>query len=355
MTLQRDAFQNSLKSDRNMLRPMTNGILEVVALKTCTRLCNHPLLVSLLLGLWIFMLLPATCTQAAGKQPLGIALLPILDAFPFYVAEHKGYFDENQVKVKAIPVSSGLERDQLMQAGEIDGMLNEIISSANFNRDSVQVQIVAVARKAYPDYPLFRILAAPGSNIDSMAKLAGQSIGISKNTVIEYVTERLLGAENLPKQHVEMKSIPVIPERYQLLMQGRIQAATLPDPLAKSAMVAGAELIVDDSTHSQYSLSILTFGLEALDKRSEEVRRFLRAWDRAAADINADPEAYRNLLLAKIRVPKNVQQTFKIPIYPRKEVPNKTQWIDVMDWMVARGLLENALVYEESVTAKYLP
>ncbi len=299
--------------------------------------------------------LPAFSAHAAEKQPLRVALLPILDSFPFYVAEYKGYFNDSHVKVKAIPVGSGLERDQLMQAGEIDGMLNEIISSANFNRDRVQVQIVAVARKAYPDYPLFRILAAPNSSIDSMAKLAGQSIGISKNTIIDYVTDRLLAAENFPKEQIELKSIPVIPERFQLLMQGRIQAATLPDPLAKSAMVAGAGLIVDDSTHSQFSLSILTFSLQALDQRSEDVHRFLRAWDRAAADINADPEAYRNLLLEKIRVPKNVQQTFKVPVYPRKEVPNRTQWMDVMDWMVARGLLENRLAYEETVNATFLP
>ncbi len=309
----------------------------------------------LLWGMSAFTLWPAFSAQAAEPQPLRIALLPILDSFPFYVAEKKGYFNDSNVKVKAIPVGSGLERDQLMQAGEIDGMLNEIITSANFNRDRVQVKIVAIARKAYPDYPLFRILAAPGSSIDSMAKLAGQSIGISKNTIIEYVTDRLLAAENLPREQVEMKSIPVIPERYQLLMQGRIQAATLPDPLAKSAMMAGAGLIVDDSTHSKYSLSILTFSLGSLDRRPEAVRRFLRAWDRAAADINADPDAYRNLLLQKIRVPKNVQQTFKIPVYPRKEVPNQTQWMDVMNWMVARGLLDNALAYEESITAKFIP
>ena len=318
-------------------------------------LIRRSLFIGLILGLLIIALLPTFSAQAAEKDPLRIALLPILDSFPFYVAEYKGYFNVSHLKVKAIPVGSGLERDQLMQAGEIDGMLNEIISSANFNRDRVQVKIVAVARKAYPDYPLFRILSAPGSSINSIAKLSGQSIGISKNTIIDYVTDRLLAAENFPREQVEMKSIPVIPERFQLLMQSRIQAATLPDPLAKSAMVAGAGLIVDDSTHSQFSLSILTFSLQALERRPDDIRHFLSAWDRAAADINADPDVYRNLLLEKIRVPKNVQQSFKIPVYPRKEVPNKTQWMDVIEWMVARGLLENRLAYEDSITATFLP
>jgi NitT/TauT family transport system substrate-binding protein len=242
-----------------------------------------------------------------------------------------------------------------MQSGEIDGMLNEIMSSANFNRDQIRVKIVAAARKTYPDYPLFRILAAPGSNIDSPGKLAGASIGISKNTIIEYVTDRLLAEENVPAASIEKQSIPVIPERYQLLMQGRIKAATLPDPLAKSAMEAGAGLVVDDAAYPRYSMSILTFSAQTLEKRPGDVRRFLKAWDLAAADINAAPEAHRELLLQKIRVPKNVQQIFKIPAYPRKEVPEPGQWADVMDWMISKGLLNQALSYENSITTNFLP
>ena len=292
---------------------------------------------------------------ASETGPLRIALLPILDSFPFYVAEANGYFEKQGVQVKAVPVGSGLERDQLMQSGEIDGMLNEMMSSANFNRDQIQVKIVSAARKAYPDYPLFRILSAPGSRIDTPMKLAGASIGISKNTIIEYVTDRLLAEEKILAVQIEKQSIPVIPERYQLLMQSRIKAATLPDPLAKSAMQAGAGLVVDDAKYPQYSMSVLTFSIQTLENRPGDVRRFLRAWDQGAADINASPESYRDLLLQKIRVPKNIQQSYKIPAYPRKEVPKPGQWADVMDWMVSKGLLKHALSYEDSITTKFLP
>ena len=68
------------------------------------------------------------CAQGdLAKKSLKVALLPILDTFPFYVAEAQGYFDRYGVTVEAVPVGSGLERDQLMQSGAIDGMLNENI------------------------------------------------------------------------------------------------------------------------------------------------------------------------------------------------------------------------------------
>ena len=293
--------------------------------------------------------------EDSTKNSLKVALLPILDTFPFYVAEAQGYFDRYGVTATAIPVGSGLERDQLMQSGAVDGMLNEMASTANFNRERIQVKIISAARKAYPHYPLFRVLAAPGSGIATAADLKGIPIGISKNTIIEYVTDRLMEAGGLTPEQIYKKSVPVIPERYQLLVQGQLQAATLPDPLAKSALEAGADAVIDDSAHPQYSVSVLTFHLNAIENKAGAVRQFLKAWNRAAQDINTNPDSFRNLLLQKIRVPKNIQQTYRIPPFPLREVPSAAQWADVMDWMVSKGLLKTPIPYKNSVTNKFLP
>ncbi|MCC6906093.1 MAG: ABC transporter substrate-binding protein, partial [Anaerolineae bacterium] len=229
----------------------------------------------------------------APEGSLKIALLPILDSLPYYVAAQNGYFEDAGLTVEVLPVGSGLERDQLMQSGEIDGMLNEMSSSAIFNREATQVQVVMTARKAYDDAPLFRVLAAPGSGIASPADLAGVPIGIGENTIIQYMTERVLQAEGLSAEEIVGQNVPAIPERFQLLMQGQLQAATLPDPLAQSAIEQGAVLVIDDSAHPEVAVSVLTFSSASLESKPQAVRAFLAAWSRAAEDINADPEAYR--------------------------------------------------------------
>ena len=316
---------------------------------------------SVVMGLLIVLLAISgipTNLFAQTDQPdnsLKIALLPILDTFPFHVAQAKGYFSRYDVSVTGVPVGSGLERDQLMQAGAIDGMLNEMATTANFNRERVQVRIILSARKAYPHYPLFRILAAPGSGLTSANDLTGIPIGVSKNTIIEYVTDRLLEANGLAPDQIAKKSVPVIPERYQLLLQGQVKAATLPDPLAKSALEAGAGGVIDDSAHPQYSVSVLSFSTQALENKADTVRRFIKAWNQAVQDLTADPQSYRTLLLQKIRVPTNIQTTYRIPPFPLREVPNAEQRGDVMKWMLSKKLLTAPLPYEDSITARYLP
>jgi NitT/TauT family transport system substrate-binding protein len=297
----------------------------------------------------------AGCGENVPLSTLKVALLPILDTFPYHVARQKGYFSALGLDAVAVPAGSGLERDQLMQAGAVDGMLNEMTSTASFNRERPQVVIVAAARKATAEYPLFRVLAAPGSGLRRPSDLVGVPIGVSRNTIIEYVTDRLLQASGIELSAITKKSVPVIPERYQLLLQGRLKAATLPDPLAKSALTAGAIDILDDTRFPVFSISVLTFSKTTLKNKPRAVKAFLAAWDRAAADINAAPENYRQLLLKSIRVPENIQRTYSIPPFARGEVPSRNQWDDMMAWMVAKALLPTPLPYASSISTAYLP
>ena len=297
----------------------------------------------------------ASPVQAQAARALKVALLPIPDVLPFHLADARGYFKEAGVEVVAVPVASPLERDQLMQAGQLDGMLTEIATTANFNRGGTFLKIVAIARQPQPGFSLFRILAAPGSGISKPSDLAGVAIGVSKNTVIEYVTDRLLAQRGLKPEQVKKKSVPVIPERFQLLLQGQIKAATLPEPLANSAMASGAVAVIADADSPRYSVSVLAFTGGSLKENPRGVRAFLKAWDRAAADINASPEAYRPLLLERIRVPGNIRDSYPIPPFPRSRVPDSGQWDDVMDWMLDKGLLEKPVTYDSSVTTDFLP
>lgn len=283
-----------------------------------------------------------------------VAFLPIIDSLPLYIAESQGYFLEENIKVKALSVANPIERDRLMQSGEIDAMLNELSTLALFNRDEIQLKAVFTVRKPMSGSPYFRILASPGSKISSIEDLSGIPIAVSKNTVIEYLTERILQAEGIPADLIITKNVPVIPERFQLLMSGALSAATLPDPLAEAAISAGAILITDDLSHPEFSVSVLSFTKTLTDNNSKAVKGFVRAWNKAVSDLNSDPESFREMFLEKIRVPEIIEKTFRIPKFPYKEIPNQDQWDDVIYWLQEKKLIDTIPLYESSITNAYL-
>ncbi|HEY4720345.1 MAG TPA: ABC transporter substrate-binding protein, partial [Anaerolineae bacterium] len=189
---------------------------------------------SLVVVLLLSALLSA-CSQAAGpgaaEDPtLKIAVLPILDALPMYVAEAQGYFKDAGIKVEFVPVASAAERDQLMQAGQADGMINDLISTVLYNKDTQKIAIVRFARIASADQPQYSILASKDSGFTQPEDLKGIEIGISQGTVIDYITNRLLLKAGLTAEDIKTTNIPKIPDRLQLLADGKLKAATMPEP-----------------------------------------------------------------------------------------------------------------------------
>ena len=313
---------------------------------------SHTRLFRLLLPL-LFCLVCSVQAVPAQGAPLRLAFLQVPDVFPAYVAEAQGFFTAEGVEVKLLLVGSAVEREQLMQAGQADGMLNEISSAASLNRDKIRAKIISIARMPLAGSPGFRIVASKDSPIKSVADLAGVPVAVARHTIIEYVASRMLAS--LPEQSIVYESVPVLPERMQLLMLGKIEAAVLPDQMGFSAMAASAKEIVNDLTIADYSLSTITFAASSLDSKAAEVKAFMRAWDKACAAINDHPEQLRPLFLQKMRVPPNVANTYPIPPMPRHKVPGRKQWDDVMAWMVETKLLDHPPSYQDSVTDAFLP
>ncbi len=286
---------------------------------------------------------------------LKIAVLPIIDALPLYVAEKQGYFGDNNIVITFIPAASAAERDQLIASGQADGMINDLVSVALYNKQSIQVQAVRFACVANAQNAMFRVLAAKNSGIKTAADLAGVPIGMSQGTVIDYVTTRLLEKEGLPSGQIQSVAVPKLPDRLALLGKGELKAATLPEPFGTIAQQGGAVLIVDDTKYPQYGNSVISFRKALIDQQPAAVKGFLAAVEKAVADINSSPEKWRAMLGEYKMVPAAVQASYSIPAFPKASIPDEAQWKDVIDWAKARQLIPGDVDYGQSVTGSYLP
>jgi NitT/TauT family transport system substrate-binding protein len=299
------------------------------------------------------------CAPAPAAMPedarLRIGLLPIVDVVPLYIADQNGYFKEQGIQVELVPTKSAQERDVLMQTGQIDGVLNDSISTGIFNKDASKIKIVRKARQSYPNAPQYRILASPNSPFKSPADLKGVPIGVSQNSVIQYITDRLLEAQGLAPADIKDEQVAAIPVRYEQLMNGNLKAATLPDPLGQGALAGGAHLVVDDSAYPQYSQSFLSFRTDTLQNKPNTVKKFLAAWEKSIKEINANPEKYQDVLNDKANVPQAVRGKYKMPPFPESSVPSQSDIADVVMWLRDKGLVNRDIPYSEMVDASFLP
>jgi NitT/TauT family transport system substrate-binding protein len=309
----------------------------------------------ILFALTLVVTLAACTGKAPEPQTLRIAVLPILDALPMYVAEDQGFFAQNGVQVEFVPVASAPERDQLMQSGQVDGMINELVSTLYYNQQETRILVVRFARVATEEYPLFRILAAKDSGIQSVENLRNVPIGISEGTVIEYTTDRLLAKAGLQPEEIAKVAVPKIPDRLALLNSGELQAANLPDPVASLAIQNGATVVIDDTIYPEISHSVISFRKEVVDEQPQAIRGFLAAIEEAVKAINADKDRWSDLLTELKLVPPPLLGSYVIPDFPLASVPVEAQFADALSWAREKGLITGDLEYTDSVTPAYLP
>jgi NitT/TauT family transport system substrate-binding protein len=308
----------------------------------------------IILALFSLVLVLSACApQTPGT--LKIAVLPIIDTLPMYVAQQEGLFAKHGVHVEFIPVASAPERDQLLAAGGADGTINETLAVMLFNRENVQMQVVRYALRPTEGNGHFFILASAKSGIASVDGLKGVEIGVSQGTVIEYVTERLLQADGFTPDEIKTIAVPKIPDRMALLASGELPAGVMPDPLASLVVSQGGVIVTDDSSHPEYGFSVISFRKAVIDANPEAVKGFLAAVEEATGLLNADPAKYKNLLSEQKLVPPPLMESYRAPVFPTAGVPSPEEWADALNWLKAKGILKADVSYEDSVNASLLP
>lgn len=295
-----------------------------------------------------------TPTAPPAKVTIRFGSLPILDAVPAHVALKEGYFAALNLEVEIIPFNSAVERDTALLAGQIDAGLNDLPSGLLLNKEGPRAKIVRMAMRSTPQRAQYSILASPKLNISTPAELKGKDVAISSNSVIEYVTDMLLRDAGFKAGEVTKTEIVAIPLRMQMLSEGQVAAAVLPEPLATLAKNQGAKTVLDDHG-TTYGHSVVLVVQRLVTQQPDGLKRFLAAWEKGVEAFNKEPDKYRALMNEAARVPEALRTTLVPPVFPTASVPAAAEVQAVGSWLVEKGVLKQAPSYTEVVDGSFLP
>ncbi len=310
-----------------------------------------------LTALIIVSFLFSSAAMAAPGEPVKqdvvvrLGMLPIIDNLPFWVALEKGYFKDEGLAAELVFFPSAVERDSAFTARRIDAGVGDLLAVASLQQAGVNLKAISLAMGAKPGESRFAVLSAPGSAIRVPKQLKNVEIAVSLNSIIEYTTDRLLQHGGLKSSEIKKISIPKMPLRLELLLQGKIPAATLPDPLATLAIIKGAHVVADTMTDNA-AKTVIMVQQSFAENNPAASRKLLAIYRRAGADIMANPNGFNELLAKQARVPLEVLNStaVKMPLnFSPPRPPSNEEVMDVLSWMNERKLLKKQLRYEDIV------
>ncbi|MFQ5692710.1 MAG: ABC transporter substrate-binding protein [Nitrospinota bacterium] len=278
-----------------------------------------------------------------------MGILPIVDALPYLVISERGLDRKHGFRFRTFPFMSALERDAALQSGALDGVLSDTVTSTLFRSRGIDVAVAALLLGAVGKEGPFYILSSPKNGPRTLEELRGVPIGISSNTIIDYVTDRMLKARGFRPADIQTVEVKKIPLRFQMLITGQIRAATLPDPLASLAMLKGARPLADD-LRENLSQSVTLFAGRAVRERRSDLKAYARAYNEAVDAINRDPDSWKDLLVRKARLPKPIKEAYRVVPFPRLRLPDRGHVEDVIRWAGEKGLLKGPVTFETLTT-----
>ncbi len=257
-------------------------------------------------------------TEKTGAVRIGI--MPDAGALPLLLMD----------SVEVIPFLSSKERDTAMQLGEIDGMMTDMVSVLAHHQKDMPMKVLTLTESR------FMIVGTPEFTEDQT-----WTIGISDNTVIEYMVDQLAVGIVLDKV-----AIPQVPVRMEMLGSGKIPLACLTDAMAWPLLSRGFQ-IIRDQQGSNLEPAILAFSGVFLDKYQKGIDTFIYDWNRVVAEINKDPDSYRELLVEKVRLPDIEGYPYPLPKFKSIILPTEAQVNSVITWFTGKYGLEKSVIYQD--------
>ena len=279
---------------------------------------------------------------------LTFGILPVVDTLPLHVAREKGLFAQEGLDVELVAFQSALERDAALQSGKLDGYFGDLLNTILLISGSQRLGIVATAFHTQKDARMFGIVSAPESGLQTLEGLKGRTVAISKATVIEFLLDLILKKNGQPVDFVQKQDIKQIPIRLQMLLAGKVEAALLPEPLLTLAEIKGGKVLADDRGLDT-SLTVLALKRELVEKDPELARRFIRAVSKAISMINAKPEAFRDIMMARTRIPAQAADHYRIPVFPEAVPPTPDDVAMAGEWLITQGMVPQKPSYEAVV------
>lgn len=260
----------------------------------------------------------------AGKVRIGT--MPTEDSLPLWVAEADGLFADQGVEVEITTFDSAPALSAAITAGQVDMAMTDVMRAVKLTESGTPVVLEWITLGETATEGRFGVMApadAPYSTLEELAAAAaaadapeGFGVGVAANTVPEYVFDALCDEAGLAEGAIPTQEVASLPERYSLMASGQLAAAALPGSLLALGEANGMKLLADDTAGANVSQSVMV-AREAFEaEHHDAVVAVALAWNAAADAINADRDAYLELLAEKANLNESIADSYPVSTYP---------------------------------------
>lgn len=270
----------------------------------------------------------------ATLPPIKLGAMSSLDYLPYVIAKQMGYTDSLGLDLEIVKFFSANDRDAAFRSGQLDGTVIDYTGAAIQHAAGLPLAIV-VKHDGY-----FELMAQP--TFHRIDELRGKSISVSRNTVIEYATDKMLEAGGLTPEEVEKPEINKIPLRMEMMVAHEVDASIFPDPFITISKAQGFTSL-GSTQELGISVTGTMFTQDAITEKAESIRALLEAYNLGVDYINTHPiSEWQEILTEHAGLPEELVDSIVLPTYTHATLPSDKDIAQTLQWLKAKGLVPDS-------------
>jgi NitT/TauT family transport system substrate-binding protein len=235
----------------------------------------------------------ASVALPARAEPFEIVHTTWVGYGPFYLAQDLGYFKEEGVDVKLTTIEEKSLQMAAVMSGKVAAALGTVDEFLLYmNKDVCLRYVLALDESSGGD----GVIAS--RDIDSIADLKGKQVAFNEGSVSQFWFNVLLKQQGMTQGDVEMVNMTA-DDAAAAFMAGRVPAAVTWEPhLTEARNNPQGHVLVDSSSTPGVITDVVAVLCDTAEKRGEEIKAVVRAWNRAVEYWKTHPEE-SNAIMAK--------------------------------------------------------
>ena len=319
----------------------------------------------LLGGGWVFFFLLSlfvSCRKEVKVSPeeqarrdsaaLHVALMPVQDCLPFYIAQQTGVYERLGLDVRIHTLQAQLDTDTAIAKGHVHAAYSDLARAIMLQQDTVAVRAVAAF-----DGEL-RLVTMRRGRIRQLGQLKEKMVAVARHSITDYWSDRLTDSAAVKRSEIFRPQINDVRIRTDMLCNGTMDAAFLPEPYATEAVVRGNK--ENFSTRGQQprlvALLATTQALADADRR-RQLQLLMQGYEEVvtkASQTTALADSLPSLLRELCQTPDSLalRVAQQLPAFKPLASPKGSDAEAALEWLRRRGKVKKGYAID-SLFADY--
>lgn len=262
---------------------------------------------------------------------LHVALMPVADCLPFYMAQRTGIYERLGLDLRIHTLWAQLDTDTALLRRRVHVAYSDLARAIMMQQtDTFDLRAVA----ALPGE--LELITNRRGRVRTLGQLKERMVAVSRHSITDFWSDRLMDSARMEQTDIFRPQINSLRIRTDMLCNGTMDAALLPQPFALEAQLRGHTS--NFTTHDlQPRLAALLVPSDILkdSTRLQQLRLLFQGYDEAVALRDSLPQLLSQLCLTPDSLTDTIARALPIP--PTLAAPQRADADAALRWLETRG------------------